>query len=445
MQCSGRHSQSRLSELRGARRAGCQIPRCVRVHGECALNSCVAGADGWPVRGFVLRDGLRVRLRVGVAFGLLFWAVFLAAGAQAGSVGAGGEPPAASGPTGGGDGVREDILFAHDGAWGTFRPSKAHKGVYLLTLHGVKPLAFWFDDRPGRREGTVPLQRMLDGFFAKPGEVPPNAAVSAYVPERSDQVTMGVELVGGRYDRERRLLRYWVRELEDTSTVATGDREGIGETLPARFTDTSVLIDDFYKNSCYGVLLPRRDNAFPSPPPNTPPGVKPLFSRIAVVTANKASGDSWLGGSYGLEGIDPIGEVVIPQGSGEPLPARPASGNQRPDAWAPGWAWKTESGAFKGCWNTVTFSGFFDGSITASVDVPYTGSNSYTCTTSGRQAHCRYVTSNDLSTPNPYIVGVASQLPFVGPLLAGLLTVPGLGSGTDIAFFEYWIDAPNGP
>lgn len=131
-----------------------------------------------------------------------------------------------------------EILFALDAKRGTYRPVRDRRGVYTLTLYGVKPRVVWFEDRPGERQGTTTVQRLLTAVASSKDA--PNAALSAYVPRLSDQIIAGLKLLNGTYNAKQKILRYRVQELHRTAAAGLS----ITGTLPPRFTDSALFIDD---------------------------------------------------------------------------------------------------------------------------------------------------------------------------------------------------------
>ena len=129
-------------------------------------------------------------------------------------------------------------LYSQDAERGSL-VATGQRGEYLLTLRGVKPRALWFDDLPGNRQGAISNGRLLGRLFGGAnGRV--NAAVDAWDPRRRDDVVMGVELLGGRWDAERRVLRYRVLDLAAADPDSSAR---VGATLPRRFSEAGVFID----------------------------------------------------------------------------------------------------------------------------------------------------------------------------------------------------------
>ena len=239
------------------------------------------------------------------------------------------------------------MLFAHDATSGTFVPAK-RAGEYRLTLRGVPTRTLFFADRPNRTAGRVTTRRMLDGFYAKPGAVPPNAAISATA-RSGRQYLVALELIGARYDARRGRIVYRARKLHGPASTAVAHRDvDTTATLPSRFGRTSVFIDTFY-NDCQGSFT-------------SPTGVS-----YTLTTSEAYSEDTWtydddtdghpFGNLQGTGGFEGQYQVY----------------------------WQTTSGWARGCWNHVVYTGT-DGSVADMwVRSPYTGQDVATCTGTGTE------------------------------------------------------------
>jgi hypothetical protein len=154
-------------------------------------------------------------------------------------------------------------LFASDGHSGTLVPVAGSPGEYTLTVKGVHPNVLYFLDRPGNEVGAMPLQRMLDSFFKKPGVDAPNAAINAIVPQQGDhQSLMGVKLLSAKYDAGRKQVTYRIR----ASKQGPPERREHGRTdvtLPASFMHPSLYIDDG-GNTCSVSLANYTSISFPA-------------------------------------------------------------------------------------------------------------------------------------------------------------------------------------
>lgn len=245
-----------------------------------------------------------------------------------------------------------DALFAHTATGGSALKKGGSGGEWVVKFRGVPGKALGFEDRPGRREEPIRMERMLGGFFVKPGSVPPNAALSLET-RRGDQTLVGVELLDGRYNRDRGVTRYRLRSLKQH-----GDQP---LRLPRHFGDSSVFIDTLY-NDC-GIMTVGGE------------GVS-----LALQGANKSEHDDWSNQAWG-------GGFSTMQGEPPPVIGSSAGGFQM---------WGSSSGFARGCWNNA---GYADekGSMEFSVGNPYTGSNTWSCTSTGI-----YVCNGPLDWPGQY-------------------------------------------
>ena len=169
------------------------------------------------------------------------------------------------------------------------------------------------------------MERMLGGFFSKPGTDLPNAALSLETRDGA-QVLVGVELLDGRYNRDRHVARYRLRSLKQHVDQPL--------RLPRTFGDSSVFIDTIY-NECNVIVV----------------GAMPL----TLTGSDMADHDNWENGA----------------------PPQTLSGDG-------GYAaqYGSESGFARGCWNNVNYADGA-GSVEISVGDPYTGSNTYSCAGTG--------------------------------------------------------------
>lgn len=218
--------------------------------------------------------------------------------------------------------------------------------LYDLKLTGVHPSALYFADRPYRLVGSVPLSRMLAGFFAKPGKtVPPNAAINAVDPRSGDQLLMGAALLSAKYAVKAATLTYRVRTLPQGAR----DQQERGRTdviLPRTLAQTTVFIDDSYRYC--SVDLANSTDAM---------GVVSsqwLYTHDDWTTAPKDA-------RVGNDPVAPAGQL---------FPSTNLT-------------WGSESGFDRGCSNSVTFTLGSLGTVTIAVADPWSGSNSYSCTFTG--------------------------------------------------------------
>jgi hypothetical protein len=228
-------------------------------------------------------------------------------------------------------------LFAHDSSGGSARRTAGSRGEWTVRFKGVPRKALVFEDRPGRSEDPIGMERMLAGFFAKPGTDPPNAALS-FETRGGDRRLLGVELLGGRYDRDRRVARYRFRSLKQHAADAVRP--------PRHFGDASVFIDDVFANYCGEIVV----NGTGDP--------------LTLTASDKAEHSGW----------DLQGWVDGDDDPGGPPPASIASG---------GWGIFGNGSAFAhGCWNNAGYQGP-NGTVEFSVSTPYSDPNTWSCTTTG--------------------------------------------------------------
>jgi hypothetical protein len=72
--------------------------------------------------------------------------------------------------------------------------------AYALMLDDVDPEMTWFDDRPFRHAGVVPLQQGLDALYSDETDGPPNAALAVADPAGGPDQVIVVELTDAHYD-----------------------------------------------------------------------------------------------------------------------------------------------------------------------------------------------------------------------------------------------------
>jgi hypothetical protein len=230
------------------------------------------------------------------------------------------------------------LLFVQDAKRGTFVPGPK-PGQYRLTLYGVPKHSLWFENRPGDRKGTIPNGLMLGGLF-KPPVVPPNAAIDAWDPRRGEDVVMGVKILSGKWLPKRNVMRYRVKKLRNAAGSRSDRRTN--STLPRRFGEAAVFLDDQFgrnvcesrlQNSTGATLTVDRNGTFAEPGGFARIGRPPdsMFSGIGT-------GSSAFGRAFG--------------------------------------------DTFQGCYTRMTYKGP-RGTVTLGLDVPYFGSNSWACTTTG--------------------------------------------------------------
>jgi hypothetical protein len=264
--------------------------------------------------------------RFGAATGL---ALALAVGAAA-PAHAALEPPVqegASAPT---------LLFVQDAKRGTFKPGPK-PGQHWLTLYGVPKNVLWFENRPGNRKGTVSNRIALGGLF-KPPVVPPNAAIDAWDPKSESDVVMGVKILSWKWFKQRNVMRYRVKELRN----APGSRKDrrVNSRLPREFGEAAVFIDDQFGRTECGTRLANKTMDYLTLDRNGTFAEPDGFSRNGYPRSSLAGG----GGEYGFS--------------------------------------HAFGGTWKGCYTRQTYKGA-RGTVTLGLDVPFFGSNSWACTTTG--------------------------------------------------------------
>jgi hypothetical protein len=134
----------------------------------------------------------------------------------------------------------QSLAVVNAGA-GTF--TETTDGGYLLRLTDVVPRAIWFDDRPARGTGTMPIEELVDVFF---GSDPPNAALEVFSDPAAGTVII-VELSNPRYDADQAELELDARILDDDqirSNSLDDHRERITSDIPAEFGAAALFLDD---------------------------------------------------------------------------------------------------------------------------------------------------------------------------------------------------------
>lgn len=117
-------------------------------------------------------------------------------------------------------------------------------GRQTVTITGVDPDGVWFTDRPARDAGSRPTDDILEEFFAKNPDDPPNVTLSG--------------IVGGSLETRVAELsdpRWSGGALTFTSSRLDGDPLG---TIPNELTDVSITIDTAF-NQCEVILQPGPD------------------------------------------------------------------------------------------------------------------------------------------------------------------------------------------
>lgn len=134
-------------------------------------------------------------------------------------------------------------LFSLSAERGTLTPT-AKKGQFVLTLTRLDRRGVWFTDRPARQSGAVTPGGLFSSWkalgFTKD---PPNAVVNVLDGrERAD--TVALELGAPRYDARTRGVRFTATALGSLSAGLAHHGPKLDRTLPRRFGQASLFIDD---------------------------------------------------------------------------------------------------------------------------------------------------------------------------------------------------------
>ncbi len=136
------------------------------------------------------------------------------------------------------------LLFAQTATRGTMKPIEGPTPRFNLKLRGVNSQVVWFQDRPGRQSGQIPVPeftRAWAGFGFV--EVPPNAALTLlHAGDRQDTLVM--ELGRPHFNKRQNAIRYSAQLLD----AATGNLSYLNSDLDPRvnrrFRAPSLFIDD---------------------------------------------------------------------------------------------------------------------------------------------------------------------------------------------------------
>jgi hypothetical protein len=134
-------------------------------------------------------------------------------------------------------------LFTQTAKRGALKPAKG-KPRFTLRLRGVAPQVVWFDDRPGRQTGQIPVGGFVRSWAALGfDEVPPNAALTLLDAEDHED-TVVLKLGNPRYERKTRTVRYPARVLDEATGNLSHLEPHRDERVPRRFRAASLFIDD---------------------------------------------------------------------------------------------------------------------------------------------------------------------------------------------------------
>ncbi|EFK06693.1 conserved hypothetical protein [delta proteobacterium NaphS2] len=103
------------------------------------------------------------------------------------------------------EGGGERIGSASDQSW-----------KYTLTLEKVSEYTLWYKDRPGREAGTESMQRYIDLWSKKYGEVSPNAVLDGYVTATTQPDGLYLRLEAPLYDPRTNRLTFQATLLNST-------------------------------------------------------------------------------------------------------------------------------------------------------------------------------------------------------------------------------------
>ncbi len=136
------------------------------------------------------------------------------------------------------------LLFAQTATRGTMKPIEGPTPRFNLKLRGVNSQVVWFQDRPGRQSGQIPVPeftRAWAGFGFV--EVPPNAALTLlHAGDRQDTLVMEL----GRPHFKKKRTRSATRPSSSTRRPATSPtstpiltRASTGASAPPRCSSTT--------------------------------------------------------------------------------------------------------------------------------------------------------------------------------------------------------------
>jgi hypothetical protein len=136
------------------------------------------------------------------------------------------------------------VLVVTEAASGTYTPAG---NAFALTLTDVDPEMTWFDDRPFRHAGTVPLQQALDALYSDETDGPPNAALSVADPEGGPDQVIIVELTEPSYDPTGDgTLTFTATPLDEPKTGLDYYAGLTTDSFPASFGAASLFIDTIF-------------------------------------------------------------------------------------------------------------------------------------------------------------------------------------------------------
>lgn len=136
------------------------------------------------------------------------------------------------------------VLVVAEGAAGTYQASG---NAYALTLTDVDPEMTWFDDRPFRHAGVVPVQQALDVLFSEEASGPPNAALSVAATDAGPDLVTVIELTDPNYDPTGEgTLTFTATPLDAPKTGLDYYADRTTDSFPASFGAASLFIDTIF-------------------------------------------------------------------------------------------------------------------------------------------------------------------------------------------------------
>jgi hypothetical protein len=283
-------------------------------------------------------------------------ATSLAAGLVAGSASAGINKP----EPGNVKGKARSYLYVQNARHGTFTAVRGRPGRYRLRLRDVDPHVLFFTDRPARDTGLLSQKALLGSLFAK-GRSVPNAAVEI-VGGAKNQDVLAVKLSNPRSDERKRTLSYDASLLRTISAPGLRHYRGrLDRKLPGSFGAVSLFIDSgtAWGNSC-------QENV-----------VNDTGQNLVWQSEDKWSTDTWQ--------YDPANVGIPPDGNNYDV----------------GY---TSGGFSRGCHNSTTWTLDDGTSVNFDTTDPYSGSNTFSCTTSNPSKYqCTLGSSSVIHGPILYL------------------------------------------
>jgi hypothetical protein len=136
------------------------------------------------------------------------------------------------------------LLFAQTANQGTMKPVEGPSPRFRLRLLGVNPQVVWFQDRPGRSSGQIPVlefTRSWAGFGFV--EDRPNAALTLLrAHDREDTVVL--ELGRPHFNKKKHTVRYSALMLDEATGNLSHLEPDRDPRVERRFRSASLFIDD---------------------------------------------------------------------------------------------------------------------------------------------------------------------------------------------------------